>query len=106
MACLRCKYCIHVYHELDESHHGILIILGELLDCKSESSDIDCLYPDDIDCMVHCILTQYSGCYAGLAHIICITIVSLLFFFFILFILFLFIFGIYFKFFPCSYMIM
>ena len=37
---------------------SILNILGELLDCKSESSYIDCLNPDDIDCMVYCILTQ------------------------------------------------
>ena len=51
-------YCINVYHELDESHCSILNILGELLDCKSESSYIDCLNPDDIDCMVYCILTQ------------------------------------------------
>ena len=71
MAFLRCKYgtdfdscvhrllnCIHVSHALDESHRSILIILGELLDCNSESSYIDCLNPDDIDCMVHCILTQ------------------------------------------------
>ena len=50
--------CINVYHELDESHRSILNILGELLDCKSESSYIDCLNPDDIDCMVYCILTQ------------------------------------------------
>ena len=35
--------CIHVYHELDESRRSILIIIGELLDCKSESSYIDCL---------------------------------------------------------------
>ena len=40
------------------SHCSILNILGELLDCKSESSYIDCLNPDDIDCMVYCILTQ------------------------------------------------
>ena len=71
MAFLRCKYgadfdtsvhtllnCINVYHELDESHCSILNVLGELLDCKSESSYIDCLNPDDIDCMVYCILTQ------------------------------------------------
>ena len=72
MAFLRCKYaadfdssvhtllnCIDVYHELDESHRSILNnILGELLDCKSESSYIDCQNPDDIDCMVYCILTQ------------------------------------------------
>ena len=50
--------CINVYHELDESHRSILNILRELLDCKSESSYIDCLNPDDIDCMVYCILTQ------------------------------------------------
>ena len=71
MAFLRCKYgayfdsgvhtplnCINVYHELDESHRSILNILGKLLDCKSESSYIDCLNPDDIDCMVYRILTQ------------------------------------------------
>ena len=70
-AFLRCKYgadfdtsvhtlfnCINVYHELDESHCSILNVLGELLDCKSESSYIDCLNPEDIDCMVYCILTQ------------------------------------------------
>ena len=43
--------CINVYHR------SILNILRELLDCKSESSYIDCLNPD-IDCMVYCILTQ------------------------------------------------
>ena len=72
MAFLRCKYgadfdssvhtllnFINVYHEMDESHRSILNILGELLGCKSESSYIDCLNPDeDIDCMVYCILTQ------------------------------------------------
>ena len=65
MAFLRCKYgadfdtSVHIlYHELDESHCSILNVLGELLDCKSESSYIDCLNPDDIDCMVYCILTQ------------------------------------------------
>ena len=36
----------------------ITYILGELLDCKSESSYIDCLNPDNIDCMVHCILAE------------------------------------------------
>ena len=67
----RCKYgadfytsvhtllnCINVYHELDESHCIILNVLGELLDCKSESSYIDCLNPDDIDCMVY--LTEFN----------------------------------------------
>ena len=37
---------------------SILNILKELLNCKSESGYIDCLNPDDIDCMVYCILTQ------------------------------------------------
>ena len=56
--CTQIQKDINVYHELDESHRSILNILGELLDCKSESSYIDCLNPDDIDCMVYCILTQ------------------------------------------------